>query len=122
MRTFLLVAVLVTLPMQGQAIEYELESCQFISQSVPPGLDEPLNCDHKCFYVELGIMLLDDRRPDLHDMYSIGWRLLDIVEVTIEKRVIWTLYLERETSSRTNDCDETYAPKRPTAANSGNDS
>ena len=115
MRIFVLVAVLVGLPVQGQAVEYELESCQFISQSVPPGLDEPLNCDHKCFYDELGLTLLGDRDPDLHDMYSIGWRLLDIIAVRMGKGFIWTLYLERETSSRANDCDKTYAPKRPKA-------
>lgn len=101
------------------APEYQLESCQYIDKttesdesSVPPGLDEPLNCDHKCFYDELGIDLLGDRKPTLHDMYSIGWRLIDVERVQYEGQRIWTVYLERKSDGRINQCEKTYEPKK----------
>ncbi|EAR20182.1 hypothetical protein NB231_13756 [Nitrococcus mobilis Nb-231] len=99
---------------------YQLESCQFIAKttdsegsSVPPGLDEPLNCDHKCFYDELGIELLGNKKPTLHDMYSIGWRLIDVEKVQYEGQRIWTVYLERQSDGQKNQCEKTYAPKQP---------
>jgi len=102
------------------ATEYQLESCQFIAEntdsdhnSVPPGLDEPLNCDHKCFYGELGLDLFDGQRPTLHDMYSIGWQLIDVERVQFEGETIWTVYLERKSDGPKNQCAKTYAPKRP---------
>ena len=102
------------------ADSYELEVCQFIGtirdskgRVVPPGLDEPLNCDHKCFYDELGIHHLSTDLPNLHDMYSIGWRLIQLRETLYEGRVIWTVYLERKSNGKQNDCDVTYAPKQP---------
>jgi len=104
----------------ANAAEYELESCQFIAESsssgqnaVPPGLDEPLNCDHKCFYDELGLDLLGSKKPTLHDMYSIGWRLVDIESVQFDGQQIWTVYLERPSNGQKNECDRTYAPKQP---------
>jgi len=102
------------------AAEYQLESCQFIVEimdsnqnSVPPGLDESLNCDHKCFYDELGLDLLDGHKPTLHDMYSIGWRLIDVERTQFEREWIWTVYLERKSDGPKNECEKTYAPKRP---------
>lgn len=101
------------------AAEYQLESCQFIEEhtdsnqnSAPPGLDEPLNCDHKCFYDELGLDLLDGPKPTLHDMYSIGWRLIDVERVQFEGKRIWTMYLERKSDGSKNECERIYAPKR----------
>ena len=102
------------------AADYQLESCQFIaeitdsrSNSVPPGLDEPLNCDHKCFYEELGLDLLKGEKPNLHDMYSIGWRLIDVEQTQFDGKRIWTVYLERKSYDSKNECEKTYAPKRP---------
>lgn len=104
----------------ANAGEYELESCQFIAEntdsgrnSVPPGLDEPLNCDHKCFYDELGLDPLGNEQPTLHDMYSIGWRLIDLDNVRFDGQEVWTVYLERRTKGEKNECDRTYAPKQP---------
>lgn len=104
----------------ASAAEYQLESCQFIAEitdstnnSVPPGLDEPLNCDHMCFYDELGLDLLDEQKPTLHDMYSIGWRLIDVERAQFEGKRIWTIYLERKSDGPKNECEKTYAPKRP---------
>ena len=106
------------------AAEYELEVCQFIStiqnsdrQSVSPGLDEPLNCDHKCFYDELGLSILRIEEPNLQDMYSIGWRLIHIVRSTFENTPIWMVYLEREQDDTENDCERTYFPKSPSILN-----
>ena len=98
------------------AAEYEIEYCQFITNPkgrVPPGLDEPLNCDHKCFYDDLGIKLLGGESPNLHDMYSIGWRLLQIIETPYPGTIVWSVYLEREKTRKLNKCDEIYKPKRP---------
>lgn len=104
----------------AMATDYEIESCQFIAErqdasghSVPPGLDEPINCDHKCFYDELGLDFLGGTRPTLHDMYSIGWRLIAMQKTLFKGRLIWTVYLERESNSITNKCEKMYAPKRP---------
>ncbi|MDZ7751737.1 MAG: hypothetical protein U5S82_08755 [Gammaproteobacteria bacterium] len=113
----------------ARAADYQVESCQFIAEvtdpqgsSVPPGLDEPLNCDHKCFYDELGLDLLDDEKPNLHDMYSIGWRLIDIEQTQFNGKRIWTVYLERQFDGPKNECERTYAPKRldDTENNQGN--
>jgi hypothetical protein len=98
---------------------YELEVCQFIGSNtdskggvLPPGLDEPLNCDHECFYDELGIDRLSTDMPNLHDMYSIGWRLIQLRETVYGGRVIWTVYLERRSDREQNECGLIYAPKQ----------
>ena len=119
------------IPVVGTCADiYELESCQHLGtirdskgRTVPPGLDEPLNCDHKCFYDELGLKVSKesvDNRPNLHDMYSIGWRLIQVTEVPYKGRPVWTVYLERKVDGSRNACDATYAPKRP-ASNIDND-
>jgi hypothetical protein len=104
------------------AESYELEVCQFIGGNkdskgrvVPPGLDELLNCDHKCFYDELGLNNSSTDLPNLHDMYSIGWRLIQLKETPYLGKVIWTVYLERENDGKHNECDIIYAPKEPTS-------
>lgn len=81
---------------------FELEVCEFrgtirdtSGQTVPPGLDEELNCDHKDFLRELNLNSPSDRRPALADLYRIGWRLIEVVETRYDDVVIWTVYLER---------------------------
>jgi hypothetical protein len=100
----------------------ELESCQYRSQrmdsqgrSVPPGLDEPLTCDHNCFYDELGLMAIGSDLPSLHDLYSIGFRLVSIIPADYENNMVWTVYLEREADEVINDCEKVYASKLPSS-------
>ena len=65
-----------------QSPKYELESCKY-QGTVPPGLDERLNCDH---YGKL------DTGLDLEKMYAEGWRLIQIVR---SNNTTWWVYLER---------------------------
>jgi len=97
------------------AEEYEIESCQYAGvpgQIVPPGLDESLNCDHKCFYDELGIDLITSSKPTLQELYSIGWRLVQLTESEYRGRTIWTVYVERKKTRPDNECQKIYAPRR----------
>jgi hypothetical protein len=101
------------------AAKVELEYCQHENtiiddsgKTVPPGLDEKLNCDHKCFYDELGINLLSLEKPTLQDMYSIGWQITNIVEHSYNGKHLWGLYFEREKVNQPpNECEKTYNHK-----------
>lgn len=124
MLALLLVATLSPFTAEGQVPTpnvpgaLDIESCQFIGdvrdnnqQTVPPGLDEPLRCDHRCFVDELGFERGEylDKPVTMHQMYSIGWRLTHLVFTWFEGRPIWTVYFERPLPTNPNDCYELYA-------------
>lgn len=101
------------------AATFELEVCDFKGniidrqgKTAPPGLDEKLNCDHRCFYDELGINLINEY-PTLQDMYSIGWRIIEIVEHRVDYIPLWTVYMERKKGLISklfpNDCEKIYS-------------
>ena len=124
--TILVVVTFLVLQSIGAYAEnYELESCQFKGakkdskgRTLPPGLDEPLSCDHECFYDELGIDPSGVDIPNLHDMYSIGWRLINVTETPYDGSVVWTVYLERKSDESQNKCDSIYSPKQPSSKSS----
>ena len=110
LRLILVVLVLTLLSSTAAYGRYELESCQW-GGAVPPGLDEPLNCDHKCFLEELGKDVLTAQSANLHQLYSIGWRLVQIVEAEWRGETLWHVYIERDKTGPPNSCDEIYSPE-----------
>lgn len=108
---------------EATADTFELEVCEYKGKSktigsqgetTPPGLDEKLNCDHKCFYEELEIDPIVGM-PTLQDMYSIGWRIINIIEHSYNRIPLWTVYLERKKGVISqlfpNDCENIYSGK-----------